>query len=98
LKIIVETAKEGTTPLQAFARSVQRCECYLSERSAPIMTTSASAHYDRATIVLHWLTAALVVVLWIIGQTADWTPRGPIQTAYWSIHVVLGFVLAIALA
>ena len=53
--------------------------------------------YDKTTIVLHWLTAASVAVLWIIGQTADWIPDGPANTAVWSIHVVLGFVLAVIL-
>jgi cytochrome b561 len=43
-------------------------------------------------------TAGLVVVLWIIGQTADWLPDGPLKTNYWSIHVVLGFALAIVIA
>jgi len=61
------------------------------------MTNATSAHYDRTTIALHWLTAASVALLWIIGQTADWAPRGPLRTGYWSIHVVLGFALAIAL-
>ncbi len=50
--------------------------------------------YDRTTIALHWTTAVSVAVLWIIGQTADWIPNGPVNTAYWSVHVVLGFVLA----
>jgi cytochrome b561 len=54
--------------------------------------------YDNTTIALHWSTAVLVVVLWIIGQTADWTPRGAIRTDYWSIHVMLGFALSIILA
>ena len=56
--------------------------------------TTRTAVYDRTTIALHWLTAFSVVVLWIIGQTADWIPDGPVNTAYWSVHVVLGFVLA----
>lgn len=54
--------------------------------------------YDPTTISLHWITAALVVVLWIIGQTADWFPDSPLKTAYWSIHVVLGFALAAVIA
>jgi cytochrome b561 len=54
--------------------------------------------YDRTTISLHWITAGLVVVLWIIGQTADWLPDGPLNRDYWSIHVVLGFGLAIVIA
>lgn len=53
--------------------------------------------YDRATIALHWATAMLVVALWVIGQTADWLPRGPGRSAYWSTHVVAGFALAAVL-
>jgi cytochrome b561 len=55
-------------------------------------------HYDRTSIALHWTTAGLVVVLWIIGQTADWFPRGAFKTDFWSIHVVLGFALAFVIA
>jgi cytochrome b561 len=49
--------------------------------------------YDTPTIFLHWLTATLVVVLWIIGQTVDF-PRGVLRIDYRSVHVVLGVVLA----
>jgi cytochrome b561 len=56
-----------------------------------------SVNYDKTTVHLHWITAGLVVVLWIIGQTADWFPDGPFNTDYWSIHVVLGFVLAVVI-
>src|ERR1700677_3632827 len=49
--------------------------------------------YDGVTISLHWITALLVVVLWVIGQTADSLPKGALQSAYWSTHVVLGFTL-----
>ncbi|MGB7975375.1 MAG: cytochrome b/b6 domain-containing protein [Roseiarcus sp.] len=54
--------------------------------------------YDRTTIVLHWTTAILVAVLWIIGQTADRMSDGPVKTDYWSVHVVLGFALAVLIA
>lgn len=60
--------------------------------------TRTGVVYDRTTIALHWVTAASVVVLWIIGQTADWIPHGPANTAVWSVHVVLGFGLAAILA
>jgi cytochrome b561 len=56
-----------------------------------------SVNYDKITISLHWITAGLVVILWIIGQTADWFPDGPFNTDYWSIHVVLGFALAVVI-
>ncbi|MGA3398658.1 MAG: cytochrome b/b6 domain-containing protein [Acetobacteraceae bacterium] len=49
------------------------------------------------TIVLHWLTAVLVASLWTIGQTIDFTPRGPLRTDYRSLHIVLGVTLGIVL-
>ncbi len=61
------------------------------------MANEARANYDPTTIALHWISAALVVVLWIIGQSADWLPRGALRANYWSAHVALGFALAIAL-
>jgi cytochrome b561 len=54
-------------------------------------------NYDTTTILLHWGTATLVVVLWIIGQTGDWAPKGVVRSGYWSIHVLLGFALAFVL-
>jgi cytochrome b561 len=65
---------------------------------AILMTSHDEVRYDTTTISLHWFTAVLVVVLWIIGQTADWLPRGALQTFYWSSHVALGFALAVILA
>ena len=59
---------------------------------------AVSVTYDRTTVSLHWITAGLVVVLWIIGQTADWFSDSPLKTDYWSIHVVLGFALAAVIA
>lgn len=66
----------------------------MSEQSVTMTRTV----YDRTSIFLHWAAAASVAVLWIIGQTADWIPDGPVNTAVWSVHVVLGFVLAAILA
>ncbi len=53
--------------------------------------------YDPTTIWLHWATVGLIAVLWIIGQTADWAPRGPFRTSLWSAHVVLGFATGFVL-
>ncbi|MBN9007549.1 MAG: cytochrome b/b6 domain-containing protein [Rhizobiales bacterium] len=53
--------------------------------------------YDRTTIWLHWATVCLIAVLWVIGQTADWAPRGPFRTGVWSVHVVLGFIIGFVL-
>lgn len=54
-------------------------------------------HYDRRTIVLHWLTVALVVSLWVLGQTIDWFPKGNPRIFARSTHISLGVALAIVL-
>ncbi len=51
-------------------------------------------HYDRVTRDLHWITALLVVILWLIGQFADDIPDGPLNGFVWSCHVTFGFGLA----
>lgn len=56
-----------------------------------------ATRYDPATIWLHWSTVGLVVMLWVIGQTADLAPRGPLRTGLWSIHVLLGMLTAFVL-
>lgn len=55
------------------------------------------AHYDRRTIVLHWLTARLVVGLWLLGQTIDWFPKGEVRIAARSTHICFGVLLAVVL-
>jgi cytochrome b561 len=46
--------------------------------------------YDRPSIVLHWLTAVLVTVQWLIGRTTGLMARGPLRVDIWSVHVLLG--------
>ena len=53
--------------------------------------------HDRLIIILHWLTALLIIALWVMGQTVDIVPSGPNRIAYRSLHIVFGFVLAILL-
>jgi cytochrome b561 len=59
--------------------------------------SSDVARYDPTTIWLHWTTVGLITVLWVIGQTADWVPRGPFRAGLWSVHVVLGFATGFVL-
>ena len=56
------------------------------------------ARYDRRTIALHWLTAALVVALWALGQTIDFFPKGDARVYARSLHIALGVTLALVLA
>jgi cytochrome b561 len=53
--------------------------------------------HDPATIALHWITAALVVVLWTIGETIGFVPKGPLQVDYRSVHILCGIILAVVL-
>jgi cytochrome b561 len=69
-------------------------------RSSPGVRSSSvtdEAHYDPTTIVLHWATVFLILVLWVIGMTADWLARGPVRSAVWSLHVLLGCATAFVL-
>ena len=56
-----------------------------------------AVHYDSRTIALHWLTAALVVGLWLLGQGIDWFPKGTPRSLARSTHIALGAVLALVL-
>ena len=52
-----------------------------------------AARYDSKSIVLHWLTATLVALLWVIAHLIDDFPRGPARIAARSVHVSLGLTL-----
>ena len=66
--------------------------------SEPLGVVQKDQRYDSTTIWLHWLTAALVAMLWVLGQVTGWLPRGPFRLGVWSTHVVLGLTLALVLA
>ena len=57
------------------------------------MPNHASVSYDRRTIVLHWITAVLVLGLWLVGQTIDWFPKGAWRTSARSTHILCGALL-----
>jgi len=58
---------------------------------------STVQRYDTRTVCLHWLTAGLVIILWCLGQTIDWFPRGVPRIFARSTHISLGAVLALVL-
>ena len=53
--------------------------------------------YDPTTTWLHWITVALIAILWVLGMTGDWFPRGPLRTGAWSMHVILGIATGFVL-
>src|SRR5450631_1767552 len=60
--------------------------------------TDTDPRYDPRSIGLHWLTAALVIVLWALGQTIDWFGKGDPRTMARSVHISLGVILGGVLA
>lgn len=69
----------------------------MSDSTVTQSAETQGLRYDSTTIALHWITAILVVVLWIIGQTVDFPPVGPLRTDYRSLHIVLGVALGVVL-
>jgi len=71
------------------------------EQAAAALTADAALEpavsYDGISILLHWLTAALVVVLWTLGQTIDFFPKGAPRIDARSTHILLGATLGIVL-
>ncbi|MGU3282483.1 cytochrome b [Methylobacterium mesophilicum] len=62
--------------------------------TAPGDTMRPAARYDGGTIALHWLTAVLVLGLWLVGTfLEDLVPKGALRSGIWSAHFDLGFVL-----
>lgn len=53
--------------------------------------------YDGTSILLHWLTAVLVVSLWTLGQTIDFFAKGTPRIDARSVHIVLGATLGAVL-
>jgi cytochrome b561 len=53
--------------------------------------------YDRITVLFHWLTAGLVLLLWGLGQGIDLFPRGTPRVAVRSVHILLGAMLGVVL-
>jgi len=62
---------------------------------APLTQTAATRdlHYDPVTIALHWASAVLIGLLWVIGQTIDFAPQGVLRVDYRSLHMLLGVTL-----
>lgn len=64
-------------------------------KAAEAMTDERDAAevYDPLTIVLHWLTAVLVVLQWVGAHYIDAFPRGPLRVDARSVHIVVGMAL-----
>jgi cytochrome b561 len=61
-------------------------------------TASSLPRYDAVTIRLHWATVLLVAAQWLGAELIDFVPDRALHRTYWSIHIVLGLLLAGVLA
>lgn len=71
----------------------------MADRNAFDVATRIAAgddktNYDNVAILLHWLTALLVVVLFGLAETWDYFAR-PTQKSLQSLHVSLGVALTV---
>ncbi len=56
-------------------------------------TATTELKYDGFSMMLHWLTTALVAVLWTLGQLMDEFTKGAPRHAALSVHMVLGLLV-----
>lgn len=61
-----------------------------------VQTDQTANRYDRTTITLHWLTAGLVITLFLLAEGWGFVPRD-IRKAGQSLHISLGILLAAVL-
>lgn len=52
-------------------------------------------HYDKHTIVLHWLIAILVTAQWIGAHLIDEFPRGALRIDAISAHITFGVLIGL---
>lgn len=68
-----------------------------SSSSVPSVDLSP-ARYDPPTLVLHWLTAGLVIVLFVLAEVWEALPHGtPARKLLQSLHISLGLLFTTVL-
>lgn len=61
-----------------------------------VTTTDLPVRYDRLTMALHWLTAALVIGLFACAQIWEQLPKGtPLRKELQALHISCGILLAV---
>ena len=67
--------------------------------AARIAAGDDRVRYDSPAMSLHWITAALVVTLWLLAQAWGFLKSGsPPRHALQAVHISLGLVLILVLA
>ncbi|MGF6231232.1 cytochrome b561 [Inquilinus ginsengisoli] len=61
-------------------------------------TDQSAGRYDRVTILLHWLTAALVILMFALAEIWGFLPRGTaLRKGAQSLHISCGLLLTVVL-
>ena len=68
-----------------------------AEPQGNVVGLAEGFRYDKRTIGLHWASATLVVLLWCVGQSIDWFPKGTPRISVRSGHILFGVVLGLLL-
>jgi cytochrome b561 len=68
-----------------------------ASQPGPNAASADGFRYDQRTIGLHWAGATLVVLLWCIGQSIDWFPKGMPRIGARSTHILIGVLLGLLL-
>ncbi len=62
------------------------------------MTPDTTARYDRGTIALHWLTAAMILLQWGGALLIQLEQDHGLRMIYWDVHFGLGLALFAVIA
>lgn len=54
------------------------------------MTTSVPDRYDAVAKTLHWVMAAVIMALWVVGHVIDALPKGPLRSDVIGVHKAVG--------
>lgn len=80
---------------RATANTATSIEMTIQPAAMTAVPTDQS-RYDRATILLHWLTAGLVITLFLLAEGWGFASRD-IRKAGQSLHISLGILLTVVL-
>ncbi|HUA78713.1 MAG TPA: cytochrome b/b6 domain-containing protein [Acetobacteraceae bacterium] len=69
----------------------------MNERQSSIPPAWRAEHYDRASIALHWASAILIGINWMLGQGFSFIPRGSPRTDVVSTHMLIGLSVGLML-
>lgn len=59
------------------------------------MTIAVPQRYDAVARILHWLMAAAIIALWVVGHMIDALPKGPVRSEVVGLHKGIGVVLLV---